>query len=283
MVWRPKRTLGVLTGLFILAVLVGMGALLFEGATRQPWGLGLYLTMLAWAPLGGVLYLWGRWYYELLTLRYYLDRNTLIIVCGTHRHIIPLPSIYQAQKGYHLDEVQGLSWPGYIHGQALWAGKPLHVQASEPPQRQILLLTKESAYGISPSDPEGFLRELARYQALGAIRQLAPHTEPAPWLALALWKDRTFWGTALGALIVNAALLGLLALHPEESHPPGSWLSLVRSPFLFPLAGAAVWGVNTLLGGLCYLRDRLAAYLLTGSSLVLEGLLWLATWQALRG
>jgi uncharacterized membrane protein len=46
--------------------------------------------------------------------------------------------------------------------------------------------------------------------------------------------------------------------------------------FTLPLAGALVFILNGLLGGMVYGRDKVAAYLLWGSALMMQVCLWIA-------
>lgn len=109
-------------------------------------------------------------------------------------------------------------------------------------------------------------------------------------------RDRYLWALFIVALIVNLGLFAYLIL--ESNRVPVTLPPLVplhfdasgdpdriepRSAlFSLPQIGLIVILGNMALGGLMYRREPLATYLLAGTAIVIQLLLWLATIQIVR-
>lgn len=114
--------------------------------------------------------------------------------------------------------------------------------------------------------------------------------------AVVVVRDRYVWALVIVALIVNLGLFAylilefnrtplalppLLPLHfdvsgePDRIEPRGALFSL-------PQIGLIVIIGNLALGALMYRREPLATYLLAGTAIVIQLLLWLAAIQIVR-
>ena len=159
--WKPPKLVGLLVGLLVVLTLVSTSLLLIQSMLNQEVGMSLYYTvlllMLNLVVLGSKLYRC----HDLLTLRYHLDRDALSIVCATGRHVVPLDAISRLAPAHELSlrEFDGGGWPGYSWGRMpLGAQGVLQVHATQPPRQQLVAVTDQGCYVISPHDPEEFLR-----------------------------------------------------------------------------------------------------------------------------
>lgn len=287
MVWKPSKALGLVVGVILLLTLLASDAFLLESLSRQPLGLGAFFTGLLLLLSLPMLALWCYGFYGLVTLRYEVDRNALVISSGLRREIIPLPAIQQVLRGSEITLTQGfrgLGWPGYLLGHAqVKDGGILRVHSTEPIARQVVIITPSLCYGISPREPEAFIQDLRARQALGPVRQVAQSSERTAWLAWPVWRDTWFWILAILALVASAALFGLV-LGRYGSLPERLPLRFFRGEvervaaksglLLLPSIGGVTWVVNTLLGWWLHQKERLGAYLLVTTALLIHLLLW---------
>ena len=182
---------------------------------------------------------------------------------------------------------RGLRWPGHWVGYGEIEGLgPAIFYATVPPKRQIFVVSEGIAYGLSPEDPEAFLRTLQTRLEMGPTQLVEPAFEGPTFLRWAFWQDR--WGQALliGAALAVVALFGflsarypslprLLPLHFDAAGAPDR-LGPRGQIFFIPVIGLVVLVVNGALGGLLYRRERVAAYLLWGGCGLVQVLLWAA-------
>lgn len=109
-------------------------------------------------------------------------------------------------------------------------------------------------------------------------------------------RDRYLWALVIVALIVNLGLFGylilefnrtplaippLVPLHFDVTGEPDR-IEPASALFSLPQIGLIVIIGNLGLGALMYRRERLAAYLLAGTAIVIQLLLWLAAIQIVR-
>ncbi len=290
MVWKPAKTLGLIVGLIIVLTIVSIDVFLVVSMQRQPINLSLYVTGLLFVlslPLLGVS---AYWVYGLLTLRYYLDRNRLVITCGASRHVIPMGSVQRVISGAQVgvtEGIRGVGWPGYMAGRmSLEEGGSLYVYSTEPIQRQLVLVTADSWYGISPENTERFLAQLAEFRAQEPTAEVQQRIEHAAITQWPVWRDEWFWGAILVGLLANLVLFGVtFALYPGLPERIGLHfdargdIDLVASKaglLVIPVIGALALVVNSLLGILLHYKEQVAAYLLSGMSMILQAVLWVA-------
>jgi uncharacterized membrane protein len=146
------------------------------------------------------------------------------------------------------------------------------------------VVTPQQTYVISPHQPHHFLRAWQARQSIGptqhwtvSLRRSWPFNYPLMTDSLA------WWFFSLGALAC-LALLGYLALaftelprslpiHFNAFGVPDR-IADKSALFTLPLAGAAIFVINTTLGGLIYHWEKVAAYILWGSTLAMQIFLW---------
>jgi hypothetical protein len=301
--WRPQPFLGRwIALLLLLAALAGAAALglrLAQTLSGPPEGWAIS-PELYWQLVGfaGLLLIAGALAYRALaafTLSYELDRNGLYILWLGNRAVVPLDQIQSVDLGTapaHMPWrlVQGI---GYYWGQGRTAeGKLLHLFATQPPTRCLVIDTRDEVYLISPQDHETFVQDLEQRRNLGATQTLAPSFEPSRMFLYSFWNDSTVRGLLLAAFVLNMLVLGILmtrysALDPVlrmRFDPAGQIADLrPRHQVLFlPLAAFGLTLVNIALGILVYQRQKLGARLLQGASLIVQILFGIAMLTIIR-
>jgi len=291
MVWKPAKRLGLAVGLVIALTVVGVDVFLVNRVLKQGFDLISYSAGLLLISSFPWLALWGYWYYGLLTLGYYLDRNALVITCGFSSHVVPLQSIRSVVPGSQVAvsrRFRGVGWPGYLRGRMRLKGLGvLLMYSSEPLERQLVIVTGSGCYGISPRDAQGFSEALEARRALGPMRPVEHTVQHGRVAALAIWRDAWFWVIIAVAVVANAALFGFIArlyrflparmpLRLDARGEVGRIVSKT-SLLLVPSIGAVTLGVNSILGFLFHRYEPLAAHLLAAVSLTVQPILWCAT------
>jgi hypothetical protein len=296
MAWKPAKALGLIVGLIIALTIIGVDVFLVRSMNGKDIDLNLYVMALLFVLSIPLLVLWAYWYYGLLTLRYALDRNALVITCGFSQHIVPMEAIERIVPGSDVTVTEGLrgfGWPGYIMGYMRLQGLgQLMVYSTEPLERQLVVVTNSVCYSISPRDTQQFLADFAARRALEPIRAVQQTVEYAPVAVLPVWRDKWFWGTVIMVFLANIVLFALVSkvyknlperipLHFDVQGGVNR-VAAKSGLLVIPGIGALVFVVNGLLGLLLHRRERLATYLLTGMALAVQVVLWLATMSALN-
>lgn len=301
--WKPQPSAGRWIGLFLLIValagVVALGLVIRQSLSGPPesWpvDLALYgqvLGFLALLVVAGVL---AYRVASAFRLGYELDRNGLYITWLGNRAVVPLDQIHSVDMGLVARRMpwrilQGI---GYYWGQGRTDdGKLLHLFATLPPERCLIVYTADQAYAISPSDPEAFVQDLEQRRNLGATKPLAPAVQPSRIFLYAFWNDRTVRILLLIALVLNLVVLALLAARYPDLGPTvrmrfnaaGQVAELrPRHQVLFlPLAALGLTLLNTTLGLACYQRQRIGARILQGASVIVQVLFGLAVMTIIR-
>ncbi len=225
-----------------------------------------------------------------LRLHYHLNRNGLVIQWGLTQQLIPFDSIKKIVPGQNLppllhSRVLNLAGLRFGWGELAEYG-PLKIYATTPPDHSLLVVTPEQSYLISPQAPESFLKAWQARQELGPTQHW-PLGARRHWpLNLPLLMDPLlFWLLGLAALLC-LALFGYLALSfaslPDSVaihfNALGQADRIVNKSGLLvlPAGGVLVLAFNALLGSLLYHREKMAAYLLWGTAVVMQVCLWAA-------
>jgi membrane protein YdbS with pleckstrin-like domain len=199
----------------IIAVLLALGgaAAAIIGAVFTPVSVITFLYIAAALVLcvaAGIV----AWHiYGYVRSSYALDRNAFVIRWGNLREVIPMADIQRVIAA--TDIADGLVFrrfplPGW------WRGAGRHpalgritFYATENLQNQIVIITPERSYAISPYDAEAFLDAFnARYDMRPTQLVAYNIVEPA-YHKWAFWRDRAAHALLLAML---AAHLGLIAL-----------------------------------------------------------------------
>ncbi len=275
MIFKPRRSTGVLVGIAIIISLLALDALLLSYLRQGQINLIFFIFALLVILSLPLLALLGYLVYGLFNLRYQLHRNALTIVWGATQHIIPLGSIREVVRGEDLGEeikVRGMRWPGYVvgSGQIEGIGRTLFY-ATEPVAGQLLVVTPTLAYSISPADADGFLDAFEIRQQMGPIQLLSYEHRQPRFLRWPLWRDRLAYLLLALGLATN---LVLFAYHCWRYPALGR-----ADVFRLPAIGLVALIANSSLGILIHSRQRVAAYLLWGGSVVVQLLSWLVAFN----
>jgi hypothetical protein len=301
--WKPQPSLSRWFGLLLLvAALAAAGALgvplarAFAGPP-QDWrvDLTLYTRLLGVLALLAIA---GALAYRVaaaFTLSYDMDRNGLYVNWLGNRAVVPLDQIHSVDAGLSGERLPWriFQWIGYRWGQGQTAdGKRLHLFATQPLSRALVLYTASDAYVISPADHEAFVQDLEQRRNLGATKPLAPAVEASRIFLYAFWSDRTVRALLLLAFALNLIILALLAARypllgstvPMRFNAVGQVAEpRPRHQVLFlPLAAFGLSLINTVIGLVFYRRQQLGARLLQGASVLVQILFGVAVATIIR-
>jgi hypothetical protein len=299
--WRAKLSVGGLVSLLLIGPILALDLWLFNLLISQSiraeqinlltFLMGLFIVLSV--PLLCVLvYQMVSW----LTLRYYLDRNGVVVRWAGKEQIIPIRQIERIVPGQQLGNTvvrrRGLRWPGHERGVGLVPGIGVtRFLATRPLSEQLLLVTPGQAFGISPAAPEEFLKAFEARRQLGPNRLLEQQVRRARLLTWPLWTDQTAWVLLGAAAVINLGLFGYLSirfpgldiqlpLHFNrlgEADRIGTKIEL----FALPIIGLIILGTNLALGLVLYRRERAGSYMLWGASAAVQALFWLAVFSIL--
>lgn len=280
---HPPRFTGTLTGAALAAVAFALAAALLVKASTWPPSLTLFLAILGITLLTALALIFVFWAWSCYSLRYVLDRGGLTIAWGTVRHRIPIDEIVEFKhgRGEIKARVSGLAWPGHQvgHGEADEIGPAIFFSTHRSPEDIVYVKTRDRTYAISPTDPARFIAEAVRFKEVGQPE----HAPPVQWSVVGLhpiWSDRWAQWLGIAAIALNLALWGLvLGAYPNldnqitiEFPPIGEITTLQsRSEILtIPGTATAFLVVNLIAVLIFQWRERAAAYLLAGGTVILQ-------------
>lgn len=301
--WKPQPSIGRWIGLLLLIIALS-GAVylawpLLQNFSNPPqdWqiNLSVYSRMVAVLVL---LFLSGVLAYRFasaLTLSYALDRNGMYVNWLGNRAVIPLDSIISVDLGIGKQQLpwNPLQGVGYYWGQyKLDDGKRLHLFATKPVSRCLVIYTPNDAYAISPADHDAFVQDLEQRRNLGATKPLAPTVESSRIFLYAFWNDRTVRQFLLVALLLNLLIMGILAARYPNLAPTVPMrfnaIGQVAEPrprhqvLFLPLAAFGIGLINTVVGLIVYSRQPLGSRLLQGASVLAQILFGIAVLTIIR-
>jgi hypothetical protein len=287
--WKPKRLLGVGAGIGIVLVMLVLDVLLLQGLTRQSvsllsfiMGLVIALSLLAMA-------LAAYQVYGLISLKYLLGRDSMIISWARRQETIPLAAIESIAPlaGEDSSAVRrGFRWPGYNIGRRRTdGGRELLLYSNGLQSDELLIATAAAWYVISPDNPTGFLSAVRARQRLGPARRLEQARTEGGLAGLPVWRDWKALGLASMAAAANAGLFayiafrypGLPGIVPLLSEAGQVKLIGAREElFELPVIGLVVVLANVAVGLAVHRRERLVTYILGGVAVVVQILVWSA-------
>jgi hypothetical protein len=271
MVFKPRRSTGILVGIAVIIALLALDVLLLSYLKQSPINLVFFILSLLAVLSLPLLAFEGYLIYGLFNLRYQLHRNALTIVWGATQHIIPMGSIQGVVRGEGLEgeiKVRGIKWPGHLvgHGQIEGIGRILFY-ATEPLAGQLLVVTPTRSYSISPADPYGFLEAFEIRHHMGPIQLLSYEHRQPEILSWPVWRDRLAHLLLALGLTANLIIFAYLCWR---------YPALGRADvFRLPVIGLVALIANSGLGIFIHSRQRVGAYLLWGGAVVVQFLSWL--------
>ena len=219
------------------------------------------------------------------TLEYWVTRDGVILVWGLTQQIVPMGRIRRIQRGAQavgVDRLWPWHWP-YTERRRLWGVGVgvVNSYATRPLAEQIILVTDEECYGISPAEPEKFLEALQARYALGVARKLPLELRRPPLWTWPLWRDRAAQVLIAVGLIGLLLMFGALAFrYPSlpadvplhfDVHGRPDRIAAKAGLFALPLIGLIAWLANGVAGVVLYRRgQRGAAYLLWAGAVLVE-------------
>ncbi|HQV68356.1 MAG TPA: PH domain-containing protein [Thermoflexales bacterium] len=217
------------------------------------------------------------------TTSYALDRNAFVIRYGSISEVIPMGEAQQVLPASELAADLKLRkipltnwWIGTGRAPGL---PPIHFYANAPLEDQLVLVTPERAYAISPFDADGLVDA---FEARHEMRptQMVQHTRVLPsFLRWGIWQNRLaqFLLAALGVcafLLMGLAagrfpaLRGSIPLHFNAAGLADRFAG-VNQIFTPALFGVGLVALNALIGiALMRRGERAAAYLAWGGGVL---------------
>jgi len=289
--WNVNVGKGFGVGLGLMcSILLGNAALVGVAASR-PLTFGTFIVGLA-TTLGLLLVgLIAYWVYGLAGARYTLDRNALIIHWGTSQQIIPTGAIERVFTGDELKgnvHFYGGRWPGHWVGYGeLEEGGATLFYATQPLAEQVFVATPGLTYAVSPAQRDAFLESLRQRVEMGptqAVEQSSQRPSILDWPIWQDWLGLTLLGVGSVALVLLLATVSyrfpsLPTLIPLHFGPTGTPDRLGPRVEIFrvPLIGFVSLFFNGILGSVLYSRSRVASYMLWGTTILIQVLVWTAT------
>lgn len=289
----PGRWYGVLA---ILAIAALDAFIVRQLLTHSVNGLSFVLALWVLASLAIAAYV-GYRTFGAFTLEYWVDRDAVTLVWGSTRQIVPITRIQRVLRASGSQPLHGARpwhWPcphrrrmrvadlGIVNG-----------YGTSPLAEQVVLVTDDEAYGLSPADPQGFVDALQQRAALGAARLLEPELLRPPLWTWTLWRDRAALFLVLAGMLGVLVMFGVLCfrfpalssdlpLHFDATGLPDR-IAPKSELFVLPLIGLVAWSINAIAGVWLYRRvQQGTAYLLWGGALVVQGIAGLALFNLMR-
>jgi hypothetical protein len=290
MSFHPYPTRGGFISLAIAIIAGGISLTLANFLLQQNQPFAIFKFIIGLLIALGLTAIALHWTLIAFKLGYHLNRNGLGIQWGLGQQRIPFRAIETIVPGETvspLPHFRGVNLGGLRFG---WSKSAeygsLKFRATAPLTQSLLIVTADEAYVISPNRPDSFLKAWQTRQGLGPTQQWTMQVHRQWPLNIRLLVDPLTWWLVAGSALLGLALFGYIALrYPELPQAlPVHFDSLGRADriankvtlFILSAAGAIVWSMNAILGGLIYRREKVAAYLLWGVAIVVQLCLWVA-------
>jgi hypothetical protein len=227
----------------------------------------------------------------LANIDYALDRNAFVIRHGPVREIIPMGNVQRVIAAS--DIAAGLKHlhvplPGW------WIGQGYHPElgkitfyANSPLEKQVIIVTPDENYAISPRNRDEFLEAFRVRFQMGPTQSVQAVRLMPPLFRSPIWTDRMAITLIVIALALNALLFAVgFARYPELNAQVILHFNAQGIPDRFgspeQVFGPAIIAtellvINFLIALTVYLRgDKLAAYLASGGTILVQVLFLIA-------
>jgi Bacterial PH domain/Domain of unknown function (DUF1648) len=297
MTFKPLSCSDRWHGVLAVLGLILVDAVMVLVILRRPVdGLSFLLALWVLASLLIIVYV-GYRIVGAFTLEYWVDRDAVTLVWGPTRQTIPLGQIQRVMVGSGSSQVlraQPWHWPCPDRRRAVCDDLGVvNSYATRSLGQQLVLVTANESFGVSPADPGGFMSALQERFALGVGRPLPAELRRPPVWTWPLWRDR------IALVLIGAGLLGVLLmfgalcfrfpalssdlpLHFDASGIPDRIVPK-SGLFVLPIIGLIAWVFNLVVGIWLYRWvQQGAAYLLWGGALVVQLIAGLALFNLMR-
>jgi hypothetical protein len=275
---------GVALVLAVLLVLRGLG----DGIT-----FAAFAAYVVAALLLALAALAGYWALALAGLRYEVGGGALVIVWGLTRQVVPLANTERVVRGRALGppRVHGLElprWPCHVgRAEVPRLGEALLYSTHTSPAELLYVVTPYEVYGLSPADPQGFIRALQQGVQAGGGEGLRQEVLRHPLAALPIWTDRMALAVAaLGALLALAAVGVVFARYTGLTaqtvlpFPQGERVGAKRELLGIPLTAMVLLTLNAVAALVLHRPLRPLAYTLLFGGAFVQALLLVAALAA---
>ncbi|MCS6801296.1 MAG: PH domain-containing protein [Chloroflexota bacterium] len=272
--------------------------------TVTPPSLELFWLVLILLALGGVGSLFAYWAMSALLLTYELNDRALIIRWGLAHQVIPLERISGVIAGAERPpptRFSGVRWPGNAAGRAFveGIGHVLIYATYRTPSQLLYIQTPSVSYGIAPADVHAFQEALQRRLPPPApsdnsgpltIRSLTRQLQTIRYagpLKIGMLHDAVAMGVTVLALVANAALFGYVLYYyptlpdllPLHFNLLGEvdFIGPRGDVFRLPAIALGLFALNFTAATVLYARERLAAYIVLSTGLLVQAIFWVAT------
>jgi len=281
-----------------LAVVAGASIFFLLSRLPQQNDLPAIFILIVWmlAALAIMLLLLG-WTFITSKIKYHITRNGLTINWGIAYQTIPLEQIEAILPGPEapkLVQFRGIKLPGIQLGKGeLFEAGPAKLVTTAKLTQSLFVVTPTESYIVSPANPEGFVTAWQTRQALGSTQQWQVEIHRQWPFNIPILADWLMWGLLSIGVLTCLTLFGYLAfmfaalpqLIPLQVDLFGSIVTKVDKAllFVFPTIGAVFWLANTIVGGVAYQQERLAAYFSWSLSIIIQICLWVAVYSIVSG
>ncbi len=286
----PTRSGFIYLGLAVIA-----GALAVFLITRLPQQNSLpqvFTLLVGFLLIVGVIGTTLYWAIIAFRLHYNLNRNGLAIQWGLVQQCIPFESIERVIPVKNLPTLPAFKGINFnLGGMCFGWGElaeygRLRFHSTANLAESLLVVTPYHTYVISPLQPEQFIHAWQARQTLGPTQKWTSGVRRNWPFSYPLLADPLFWGFLGLSSLACFALFGYLSYTfpqlPRSLPIHFNAFSLAdriadkSALFNLPIGGALALTLNTVLGSLIYRWEKVAAYLLWGSTLTFQLCLWLA-------
>jgi Protein of unknown function (DUF2679). len=295
--WTAFTTAGRWIGLALLililiaAALIGTELVQFVLQPPQLWqvDLALYGRVLLFLVLLALASVVGYRVLGAFTLAYLMDRNGLYISWLGNRSVVPLSQIDRIDVGEANTKLalRPLQAIGYYRAESKTSdGRPLHIFSTLPPEKSLVIHTKNEAFAISPADQDAFVQDLEQRRNIGAVKALTSELQAGRIFLYDFWRDRVVRNAVLIAIVLNLLLGAFVAASYPDLEPMIEMRfnaageaagAQPRHQVLFlPLAAFGLLLFNIALGLSIYLRQKDGARLLQLTSILVQVLFGIA-------
>jgi Bacterial PH domain/Protein of unknown function (DUF1648) len=218
---------------------------------------------------------------------YTIDRNAFVIRWGFTREIIPMGDVQRVIAA--IDIVDGLKalrvpLPGWWRAEGFHpAMGKIRFYATESIGNQIVIVTPDRNYAVSPYDAEGFLDSFRARFEMRPTQQVKASLARPSFFEWPFWRDRAAHILLALAIALNLGVFGLssdqfpdapaqIPLHFDAAGIPDR-LGPRTQLFAPALTGLALLIISIAFGFALYARKQpLPAYLLWGGAAVVQAL-----------